>query len=468
MREFFQFSVDILDWRFFLILTIVSTAGLTLPAHWTQPFRSVRFNIWLFSAVAVASAAGTFLPTAKQPLVYHSWWFSGMLALLAFDVVVCKLRGLPKIVFGPPRNTLNEKEVSLGGVMNKAGHRDELASKKSLEETVQILREWLKTRKYQFQEASAHVENDKKGILISAGRHYFQRWGDFILHVSLVIVLSGSFLGALVGYEEAVPVLEGQTARTQKESFEIFLKDFEIDYYKATGVPSLYASDIVVSKNGRTLGTKRIVVNDPLDIQGVRFYQASWGMSDQFRSARLHIAGGMLQLLPGVVTRIPQTPLQIRANTLYPTFDVDEHGHATTRDFEGRNMALQLDFLEKDKVVGRVWILKERPDLAFRIIGDRVEPTNPPPFRLVDVEPILFSGIQVGYDPGAPIFWVGVLILLFGLCTHFYLHQRRLRIVIFHKGKTISVAVGGWNSRSPYEFNSEFMKGMKDLRMSLS
>jgi hypothetical protein len=96
MKDFLLILQYFFNWRFLVLLSAVTSFGLLLPEKNIKLFRSVRFNIYLFLVIAVASAAGTFLPQEKaSEVVYHSWWFAALLALMAFDVIVCKLRRLP-------------------------------------------------------------------------------------------------------------------------------------------------------------------------------------------------------------------------------------------------------------------------------------------------------------------------------------------------------------------------------------
>jgi cytochrome c biogenesis protein len=362
---------------------------------------------------------------------------------MAFDVVACKLRGLPQFMN-------RKKPPSQQAQFNAAVSADQSHAR---------VKEWISKK-------GLILDHDAGALL--AGRHHFQRWGDFILHVSIVGVLAGNLFGALRGFEEVMPIMEGTTYRMKNRPYDVTLNDFDIEYYASTGAPSLYASDIVVTENGQVIGQKRIIVNDPLDIHRVRFYQASWGMTDEFRSARLHMAGAILELKPREIVPVPKTPLSIRANAFYPTFDIDQNGRATTRNFEGKNPALQIDFLEKNELKVRLWLLKNQPDVAFQVTGDRVVPTKtPPPFFLMDVDPVLFSGIQVGYDPGAPIFWFFAVILLFGLCLHFYLHERRVRVSFEAHGRSTRVTVHGWNSRAPEEFRREFEGWVREIKAAL-
>src|SRR4051812_17145755 len=122
MKDVLLVLRHIFNWHFFTILACLISLGLTLPERWLKPFRSVRINIALFSVIAVASAIGTFIPQNKpaeaalakfglalakcfQALgfldIYHTWWFAGFLALMAFNVIVCKLRRLPLLIHGP-------------------------------------------------------------------------------------------------------------------------------------------------------------------------------------------------------------------------------------------------------------------------------------------------------------------------------------------------------------------------------
>jgi len=230
----------------------------------------------------------------------------------------------------------------------------------------------------------------------------------------------------MFGFEEVLPIQEGKTAALRNRPTQVTLNSFTIGYYNSSDTPSRYASDLEVMEQGRLVGKKRIAVNDPLDINNMRFYQGSWGMTQDFRSARLLLAGREMELHQNEAVPVPGTPLAVRANRFLPSFSVDASGHAATTDFEGKNPALQIDFLENGATKARVWLLKNQPNAAFKIGEDgQARPAAPPPFHLLDVAPVFFSEIHVVYDPGAPLFWMSSVGLLIGLCLRFYLHQWR-------------------------------------------
>ena len=79
-----------------------------------------------------------------------------------------------------------------------------------------------------------------------------------------------------------------------------------------------------------------------------------------------------------------------------------------------------------------------------------------PPFHLAGVDPILFSGIQVAYDPGFKVVLAGSLLWLLGMIGLFYLHRRRLWVLIEPAGDGSRLSLGGWSSRGPRDFEREF------------
>lgn len=471
-------------WKFFLLLGSTVTLGLNVPERYLKPFRSVKANIYLFFVIALASAIGTFIPQGKPPEealakfgsfwaavfqklgfldIYHTWWFAALLALMAFNVIVCKLRRLPFLINGPVRKKSKADDENPSRLLSKSKQRADFVSHHSAKETASRLQAWLESRSLKPNESVL-----EQGVLLSGARHRFQRWGDFILHVSIIVILAGNLMGVLFGFEEVLPIPQSGTMRMKNRPYDVTLKNFDVKYYKGSGAPSLYQSELEVQSEGKQIATKKIVVNDPLDIDRVRFYQATWGMMPQIRSSTLRLAGQDVTLRPGQVVPIPHTPLSVRVNDFLPTFDILRDGTPTTTDIEGKNPALQVDFLEKGIVQARMWLLQNDPYTAFRLQEGKVLPTPPPPFYIVDIDPVLFSGIQVAYDPGAPLFWFGVITLVIGLCLHFYMHQRRLRILVLPKGKSSEVWVGGWNSRVAEDFRLEFEDWVDEMKRAVA
>lgn len=363
-------------------------------------FRSIRFNIFLFGLILAAAALGTFLPQAGEapqrmqeflgahPLLgpaldrlalfdlYHAPWFIALLALMAFDVVVCKLKD------APPDEDLERP--------------------------------------------------------IAKGRSRAQRWGSYVAHIGIVVLLAGALLKALFGFEEMLPILEGGSKRMQNRPWEVHVDRFQVSYYPGTATPRLFASDVrVYDKTGTTheleegelLAEQRIRVNEPLSLPGahglglVRLYQASWGATGMFKSATLALGRQTLEIPMRGKTRLPGTDIEVQANSLLPDFRVSDDNRAETASMELANPAVQVTFFKGGKPSAPLWLIEAYPKAVF-VEDERgvLRQAPPPPFRLAAVDPVLFSGLQVAYDPGIPVLYLGFALFLSGLCAIFYWH----------------------------------------------
>ncbi|MDE2038583.1 MAG: cytochrome c biogenesis protein ResB [Elusimicrobia bacterium] len=459
----------------------------------TKVFRSVRFNIFLGAVITLASAMGTLIPQITETPekvaqfqgvhphwsrlfgffnlfdVYHSYWFMGLLALMAVDIILCKLWSLPPdqgLVSLPPEETreleaerhLAQKDAALKLKPYRADFKSAFPYNKAVEQA----KKGLDQRGYAIQEDFFA----QAGAAFVATRHRAQRWGSYLAHIALVTILLGALIRAVFGFVEMVPVIEGGSRAMQnKPDWNLFVDKFDIKYYPGTRDPSSYASALRVESRGKLLAQKTIHVNDPLDIGGVRFYQASWGAGGMFRSATLKFGDSVIRLPQRVLKKIPGTPLSVEADVMLPDFTVDQDGQADTGSLELKDPAVRVFFQMGPHKTRPIWLLQKFPNISFVENDDGIlEHILRPPFRLVDVDPVLFSGIQVAYDPGFKIVLAGAILWLAGMIMLFYLHRRRLWVLVEPDGRASRVCVGGWSSRGPREFEAEFAALMGELR----
>ncbi len=457
-------------------------------------FRSVRFNIFLGALIAIAAALGTFLPQVPDapekvsafqqahaylfPLyncfglfdLYHTWWFMALLGLMAFDVVACKLWNKPPdagMVALPPELT-DERELE-----RRLARKEAALRLKPLRARFGVpggagaaaarLRAALSARGYHVQE---ELRSDSGAALV-ATRHRLQRWGSYVAHIALVVILAGALVKCLFGFVEMVPVLEGGSRAMQNKPWTVYVDKFTVKYYDGTFTPKTFSSVLRVQDADKVLGAKTIRVNDPLDIGGVRFYQASWGAGGMFRSVALRLGHALLRLPQRVPTRVPGTPFDVTADVMLPNFTISG-GKADTASLELKNPAVRFTFAVGAHKTAPMWLLQNYPKLC--LVEDpqgTLSPAPAPPFQLASIDPVLFSGIQVAYDPGYKIVVAGALLWLFGTVTLFYLHRRRLWILAEPGGDGTEVTIGGWSSRAGREFEPEFKALAESLRREL-
>ncbi|MBI4347109.1 MAG: cytochrome c biogenesis protein ResB [Elusimicrobia bacterium] len=306
---------------------------------------------------------------------------------------------------------------------------------------------------------SSHAAADGRSSMV-ATRHRPQRWGSYISHVALVVILVGGLLKQLYGFVEMVPVLDGGARAMQyKPEWELKVDDFTIKYYEGTRTPSLFSSDLKVYEGDTLLAQKVIKVNDPLDIDGVRFYQASWGAGGMFRSVTMQFGKNVLQIPQRTPTKIPGSPIRVSADVMLPNFTIGPDARADSGSLDLKNPAVKVKFVIDGHPTRPLWLLQNSPGVAFSENEDgTLAHAPPPPFKLIEIDPVLFSGIQVAYDPGYPVVLTGGIAWLVGMILLFWLHRRRLWVVVAPGTEPggVRVRVGAWSSRGTREFQKEF------------
>lgn len=456
--------------------------------------RSVRFNIFLFCLLAAFSALGTFIPQIPEspdkaeaflrahtfwgPVfsslglfeLYYSFWFTGLLGLLAFNIVVCKLYSAPPdpgLTHLPPEmhpEDAGKKEQAAALEPYHSSFRSGLAAPSAAEEVggyFKSRRYFTRTQSYGSKTLSVH------------SRHRIQRWGSYISHVSLVVVLAGALVKGLFGFEEMLPVLEGRSQWMKNRPWEVFVDKFEMEFYKDGETPRLFASEVRVRGEDGPIARKRILVNDPLALPAkvgqVKIYQASWGATGMFKSAVLNAAGSQVAVpmkkkvpLPGV------EGIEVTADVLIPNFTVGPGNRAETASLDFRNPAVRFRFFTLGRETAPLWLFQKFPELCFTENEEGVlSQAPPPPFSLASIDPVLFSGLQAAYDPGFPVVVLGSLGLLFGLSALFYLHRRKVWVWVSPQGEACRVTIGAWSSRGEREFDREFHQMTADLKRLL-
>jgi cytochrome c biogenesis protein len=298
---------------------------------------SMRFSISLLTVICIASVVGTVLKQ-QEPLanyvnqfgpfwsqvfrllslntVYSAWWFLLILAFLVVSTSLCIARNTPKIL--ADLNQLKEgiREQSLKAF----GHRAETALTESPETAARRIGQTLVQGgwKVKLQHRDSATGG---GWMVAAKKGSANKLGYIAAHSAIVLVCVGGLLdGDLVvraqmwlhdksiytggGLIADVPaqhrlsagnptfranllVAEGAQSGTavinqpggvmlQDLPFSIELKKFIVEYY-STGMPKLFASDILI--HDKETGEKipaRVEVNHPASHRGIEIYQSSF------------------------------------------------------------------------------------------------------------------------------------------------------------------------------------------------
>ena len=313
----------------------------------TELLSSMRFAIALLTVICIASVIGTVLkqhePAAnyvnqfgpfwaelfldlKLNAVYSAWWFLLILAFLVISTTLCIARNAPKFLADIRSYKENIREQSLKAFHHKA--EGDLPQPPQAE--AQRIGQMLSTGgwKVRLQERDTPAG---KGWMVAAKAGTANKLGYIAAHSAIVLIcLGGLFDGDLfvrtmtwfggktvysgggfvsdVKPEHRLPennpafrgnlvVAEGTQSSTailsqsdgvllQELPFAVELKKFIVEYY-STGMPKLFASEIVI--HDKETGAKqdaRVEVNHPASYKGVQIYQSSF--DDGGSTVKLH------------------------------------------------------------------------------------------------------------------------------------------------------------------------------------
>ncbi|MFT4068778.1 cytochrome c biogenesis protein ResB [Paraburkholderia sp.] len=310
-----------------------SKSGNRVTRSTIELLSSMRFAIALLVILSIASIIGTVL-TQDDPYpnyvnqfgpfwadifralslytVYSSWWFMLILGFLMVSVSLCVIRNAPKML----ADVKSWKDKVREGSLRAFHHKGEFAVHGTRAQTTAVLAKLSAKLGYKF------VTRESEGAtLIAAKRGALTKLGYISAHLAIVVICLGGLLDSNLPIKlqmwlfdkspinantviNDIPpehrlsqsnptfrgyawVPEGQQVSTailnqpngsliQDLPFSIELNKFIVDYY-STGMPRLFASDIVVidHKTGARV-PGRVEVNKPFEYDGVSIYQSSF------------------------------------------------------------------------------------------------------------------------------------------------------------------------------------------------
>lgn len=438
-------------------------------------FRNIKFNIGLFVALALASVLGTLIPQVPESPekvqqfvtahpqwasfmdrldlfnIYYSWWFVAMLGLMAFDVIVCKL------IFGkfPGFKTFKKVERKPAVAMAQPFHRKKEVPE-TLAEAENTAERVLREKGYKL--ASKERQEDGS-VLILAARHRMQRFGSWVSHVSILLVLLANFSGALYGFRETVNIPEGSSQRLRNRPWLVTCDKFTAEWYPGTSTPKTFASDLRLFVRGQLARQTKVLVNQPLQYRKVRFYQATYGPYLKEARVGLFLRRDPKHSPPAVTLRlgeeaeVPGTPYSLRILQFMPDFSMNDKQEIVSRSALPQNPAIQVLVSKDGRPVKAPWIFENDPITQM----PPIQPDDEFVVVLAEYVPSFYTGLQVTYDPGADLFWIACAILVVGLMLLFYLNHRKVWVLLSPAAAGTSITVGASSSRGG-SFEGEFLR----------
>lgn len=460
-------------------------------ASWTAFLSSTRLAIYLLIVLAIACAAGVFLPQKgitlepgeytrliQQPSwaildrfgflsIFRSVWFLALVFLMMVNLVLCSIKGVGRV---GRRIQAVRRPLTLKGV-RKRGYFRIWNGHGEFESTVfQALTGLGRVKK----------ETEPGKIFLRVEKGALALYAPFLVHLSIILMVLGALVDVFTGIDARMNLPEGETSDVitsfstdgtiarYKLPFTLRCDDFNVEMYPGTNQPKDYRSDLVVVEKGTDAFAKTIEVNDPLTWGGFRIFQSSYGQMDSRISLQIvRRSDGRKELAEAKVKEA------IRLETFIDSFsplDVSptNKGAPTTPgmtgfsvldvhpDLQGHGLAARIAVLRLDAQPEPFWVFAEAPDFDDQRNG-------PYRFVLLGMKEHYFTGLMVVRKPGAAWIWAGSSLFLAAICFGFFVPFRRAWVRI--DGQTVMLA--GASNRLPESWREKLETVAGEIEKSL-
>ncbi|MFD1039490.1 cytochrome c biogenesis protein ResB [Virgibacillus byunsanensis] len=436
-------------------------------------FSSVKVGVWLIVITLIASAVGTILPQemyipadaeSRDPAIfyearygllgqiyyqlgfhelYSSWWYMILVALIGISLVICSIDRFVPLYKALKRQKAKRHETFL--------NRQRLYSETeniSSDDKQKIINE-LQKQRYKIREDNGH-------ILAEKGR--FSRWGPYVNHIGLIIILLAAVLrfSSALYMDKYVWVREGEQIVIPGTDREYYIENkqfilethdenderFKDAIMKEGGmIASNYQTNVAIykQKENSVVGADpelekvtedEIRMNHPLKLDGFSLYQAGYQLNE-FSSMefKIHEADDENEEAMGTFTIDLTSPeanheldngFRIEVDKYYPDYYLDDGEPASETNFP-RNPAFVFKVYPPDT---------ETAEISFVGIGRNIDATNQNQYKLgiEDFEMHNVSGLTVRKDYTLPFFAIGAAIFMIGVIQGMYWQHRRIWI----------------------------------------
>lgn len=375
--------------------------------------------------------------------LYSSWWYLILIALIGVSLVICSIDR-----FVPLYRALNLQQPKR--------HNNFLTRQRLFSKTETVTEDEKKVLIDRLKKSSYKIVSKDGNILAEKNR--FSRWGPYVNHIGLIIILIAAIVRMIPFFylDEYVWVREGEQEVIPGTNNEYYIenKRFLLETYDENDerfrealeqsgeiVHKNYQSDVVIykAKPRDVIGAEPELVkldeglirmNQPLKFDNYTLYQSGF-QENEFKNMtfQIHEADAPEGQPLDEVTIDLNSPesfyelndgFELRVTQYFPDYELD-NGEPRTQSSVPRNPAFIFNLVPPDSEEGEV---------SFVGLGVNLDPTenNHYTVDMVDFDTRYVSGITVRRDYTLPFFIVGAIIFMIGVSQGMYWQHRRIWI----------------------------------------
>ncbi|MFA7746153.1 cytochrome c biogenesis protein ResB [Salinicoccus roseus] len=429
-------------------------------------FTSVRVGVSIILAITVAAAIGTifpqeyYIPIGVDPgehyqenygtlgylyyslgfhNLYSSWWFLILNGLLALSIIAASIdRGIP--LFKSLKNQRVKKHDSFFRRQRLFLNTERPANTNSLIDA--------------FSKKRYKVRKDGNSYLLEKGR--LSRYGPYINHIGLILLLFGSMLRFFPGMyvDELIYLNEGETEEIPTTQGQYYIKNerFVIDTYEkedgevfqqalseGSDLVSNFQTDITFYENN----SADIVGSSP-DLEEIDEYSIRVNHPFSFGSYELYQSSYDNSQLKAMTFRVEDASGNTIGDNFTINLDDPDSQFAVSEDISVNMRAYSPDFLEvaDNGTLVSATPVPTNPAFVFEVTNGQeselsllqimnstdITENNEYNIRFVGAEEHIATVLTVKKDHTIPFIATGFIIFLIGLSVGSYINHRRIWI----------------------------------------
>jgi len=444
-------------------------------------FSSVQLAIVLILLIALFAVIGTLVPQREAAVelagrlspgtlaflqkmqifdLYHSVWFFLLMILLSVNLVICSLDRFP----------IAWRRFRLRSAPQNEDVFKNLPAENSFQATVTaakaagIAADLLQKKFHHSQRAD---ESNRSFLCAEKGR--FSVFGVYIVHLSLLVFIAGALIASIFGIEGSVNIIEGEAAstitlrngnHTLPLPFTVRCDKFTIEFYKG-GAPRTYQSDLTFLKDNRVVCQGKLLVNHPIEFDGFRFYQASYGAAPEGKAMLTVLKNGQKSMektislgevfdLPGTEAKVQVLRREDNLMKMGPAVKLVVH--------ESKGETAFWVFQQMDKIRAM------NQDMIAQVPMFNPGLFRPYLFVLNEMEEKYYTGLQVTRDPGTSVVGAAAVLLILGLMLVLFSYARQIWIRIDQDEKKVTISLAGRSYRNKAGLDREVRYLLAELK----
>ncbi|MDW7651348.1 MAG: cytochrome c biogenesis protein ResB [Bacillota bacterium] len=402
---------------------------------------SMQLGIILLLLLAVISVFAT---TQEMNLaienVYRSWWFVGIMAFTALNLLLCTVDRIGPLT----RQALHPSRVKSADAIKKMQITSSVKLKNAGEEPLADAEKIFRSNGLQ-----TTVSETPEGPVLFGEKGKFGYFGSIVTHLSLLLILLGAMYGGLTGFEDRNGGIAGDSFIIPG-SYRVEITDVEMELLDDPTVRPRVYSDVVVTKNGEEVTTGKVAINEPMRFDGVSIYHSTFLYISEIQLTDVETGEQETgKFFEGQELYVDNQGSYIQLMQFFPNFSMRPDGSPYSKNYNPENPVMAGILVVGGQRAGTVFLTEGKPELIETADG---------PVEVVMTGFENAAVYSIAKNLGRPYLFIGSILMVLGLYMSFFLFPRRFWAVYDEKKSMLHIGGRGYRNRLGVEQIMEKME----------